>query len=170
MPRNLPTSTCPQASPTWPNCKRSRSWKFCHHRHVDRRRQCINPTSSRTFIQDLQPQREAGLNTCTIASLISPLTANIYYSAILDLSHKFHVSTNPVNLTIKVYLRFQGLAPTFIGSISDATGRRPAYTIRLTIYFMANLGLALQDSYAGLRVLRYLQSAGVVGLLRWLML
>ncbi|CZR59404.1 related to dityrosine transporter [Phialocephala subalpina] len=100
---------------------------------------------------------------CTIASLLSPLTANIYYPAILDLSHEFHVSTNLINLTITVYLVFQGLAPTFIGSISDAIGRRPAYMICFVIYFVANLGLALQDSYAGLMVLRCLQSAGSSG-------
>lgn len=53
----------------------------------------------------------------TAASGISSLTANIYYPAILDLSNEFGVSRNLINLTITVYLIFQGLAPTFISSI-----------------------------------------------------
>ncbi|KAE8453207.1 hypothetical protein EG329_011274 [Mollisiaceae sp. DMI_Dod_QoI] len=93
----------------------------------------------------------------SMAAFLSPVTANIYYPAIADLSHDFGVSTNLINLTITVFLLFQGLAPTFIGSISDAIGRRPAYLICFTIYVAANLGLALQDNYAGLMVLRCLQ-------------
>jgi MFS family permease len=55
---------------------------------------------------------------------------------------------------------FQALAPTFIGSISDKNGRRPAYLICFIIYLGANIGLALQDSYPALVVLRCLQSSG----------
>lgn len=39
-------------------------------------------------------------------------------------------------------------------------GRRPAYTVCFVIYIAANIGLALQNSYAALFVLRCLQSTG----------
>ena len=55
---------------------------------------------------------------------------------------------------------FQGIAPTFIGSISDETGRRPSYLICFVIYLGANIGLALQSSYPALFLLRCLQSSG----------
>ena len=58
---------------------------------------------------------------------------------------------------------FQGLAPSFIGSFSDAHGRRPAYIIAFIIYLGANVGLALQSSYPALMVLRCLQSSGSSG-------
>lgn len=58
---------------------------------------------------------------------------------------------------------FQGLAPSFIGSFSDGYGRRQAYIIAFVIYLGANIGLALQDSYSALMVLRCLQSAGSSG-------
>lgn len=58
---------------------------------------------------------------------------------------------------------FQGLAPSFIGSFSDAHGRRPAYIIAFVIYLGANIGLALQNSYSALMVLRCLQSSGSSG-------
>ena len=58
---------------------------------------------------------------------------------------------------------FQGLAPSFIGSFSDVYGRRPAYLICFVIYMGANIGLALQNNYAALMVLRCLQSSGSSG-------
>lgn len=57
----------------------------------------------------------------------------------------------------------QGIAPTLIAGFSDTAGRRPAYYICFTIYFAANLGLSLQNSYAALMVLRCIQSAGSSG-------
>jgi multidrug resistance protein len=50
-----------------------------------------------------------------------------------------------------------------IAGFSDTAGRRPAYIICFTVYLAANLGLALQNSYAALLVLRCLQSAGSSG-------
>lgn len=40
------------------------------------------------------------------------------------------------------------------------SGRRPAYTIGFIIYIGANIGLALQSSYAALFILRCLQATG----------
>lgn len=50
-----------------------------------------------------------------------------------------------------------------IAGFSDGAGRRPAYIICFVIYLAANLGLALQDNYAALMVLRCLQSGGSSG-------
>lgn len=49
----------------------------------------------------------------------------------------------------------------FVGSFADYTGRRPAYIICFIIYIASNIGLALQDSYAALIVLRCLQASGI---------
>lgn len=61
------------------------------------------------------------------------------------------------NDTIKI---FQGLVPTVIAGASDGLGRRPAYIICFIIYTAANIGLALQDQYVALLILRMVQSAG----------
>lgn len=50
-----------------------------------------------------------------------------------------------------------------IAGFSDRAGRRPAYMICFILYMGANLGLALQNNYAALLVLRCLQSAGSSG-------
>ena len=70
-----------------------------------------------------------------------------------------------LNTTIRAdayYLRqiFQGLAPAFIGELADTAGRRPAYFFCFVVYIAANVGLALQNSYAALFLLRCLQSTG----------
>lgn len=48
----------------------------------------------------------------------------------------------------------------FIGDFADKAGRRPAYLLCFLIYIAADIGLALQNNYAALFVLRCLQSAG----------
>ncbi len=50
-----------------------------------------------------------------------------------------------------------------IAGFSDKAGRRPAYAICFAIYIVANLALALQNSYVALLILRMLQSAGSSG-------
>lgn len=57
----------------------------------------------------------------------------------------------------------QGIAPAFIGGFSDRSGRRPTYLVCFVIYAAANIGLALQNNYAALVVLRCLQAAGGSG-------
>lgn len=81
---------------------------------------------------------------------------------------------------------FQGIAPTIFGDFGDMAGRRPAFILAVFIYIFgwflnlefysryrlanlffqtANLGLALQDNYAALMVLRCMQSGGSSGTL-----
>nr|A0A348HAY7.1 RecName: Full=MFS-type transporter phiL; AltName: Full=Phomoidride biosynthesis cluster protein L [fungal sp. ATCC 74256]BBG28509.1 putative transporter [fungal sp. ATCC 74256] len=55
---------------------------------------------------------------------------------------------------------FQGLSPTFVGSLSDTIGRRPVYIFCFVTYIAANVGLALSNSFIALLLLRCLQSTG----------
>ncbi|KAK5937334.1 hypothetical protein PMZ80_010340 [Knufia obscura] len=100
----------------------------------------------------------------TLGACFSHFTANIYFPAIDTISRALRVSVSEVNLTITTYLIFQGIAPSFISAIADEYGRRPAYVVGFTIYMLANLGLGLNNSYAGLLVLRCIQSCGCSGL------
>ncbi|ODA77697.1 hypothetical protein RJ55_06299 [Drechmeria coniospora] len=101
----------------------------------------------------------------TIASIMSPMTANIYYPALDDVAQGLHVSVALINLTLTTYMVFQGLSPTIFGDFGDMAGRRPAFILAFTIYLVANVGLALQRDYAALMILRCLQSAGSSGTL-----
>lgn len=99
----------------------------------------------------------------TWAAFLSPTSANIYFPALNPLKEELHVSTTLINLTLTSYMIFQGLAPTILGDLADMAGRRPAYILAFLIYIGANIGLALQDSYAALIILRCLQSTGSSG-------
>ncbi|AEO69113.1 b678dddd-d512-439b-891c-5d6061285b37 [Thermothielavioides terrestris] len=97
------------------------------------------------------------------AGFFSPISANIYFPALNSLSRDYGVSATLINLTVTVYMIFQGLAPSFTGSLSDNVGRRPIYFMCFVIYIGANIGLALQHSFAALMVLRCVQSSGSSG-------
>jgi hypothetical protein len=94
------------------------------------------------------------------AGFFSPVSANIYYPALNSLAKDLNVSDSLINLTITSYMIFQGLAPTVFGDLADAAGRRPAYVIGFLIYLCANIGLALQNNFAALFILRCVQSTG----------
>lgn len=97
------------------------------------------------------------------AAFISPTSANIYFPALNSLQTDLNVSSTLINLTLTSYMIFQGLAPTIFGDLADMAGRRPAYTLAFIIYLGANIGLAFQNSYAALFILRCLQSTGSSG-------
>ncbi|KAF4264004.1 hypothetical protein CNMCM8812_003759 [Aspergillus fumigatus] len=99
----------------------------------------------------------------SFAAIISPISSSIYFPALNSLAKDLNVSVSLINITITTYLIFQGIAPSFIANFADTHGRRPAYLICFTIYLAANIGLAVQDSYASLLVLRCLQSSGGSG-------
>ena len=96
----------------------------------------------------------------SISATFSGLSSFIYYPAITALSESLHVSIEAINLTITAYLVTSGIAPAFLGDLADRMGRRPITILAMTLCFTANLGLAIQNKYAALLILRCLQSAG----------
>ena len=56
-----------------------------------------------------------------------------------------------------------GIAIAVMGDLADMTGRRIVYLLAFGIYLVANIGLAVQTSWAALFLLRMLQSAGGAG-------
>ena len=56
-----------------------------------------------------------------------------------------------------------GIAPAIIGDMADMTGRRIVYLLTIGLYCVANVGLAVQNSWTALFVLRMLHSAGGAG-------
>ncbi|KAL1932432.1 hypothetical protein VTP01DRAFT_8110 [Rhizomucor pusillus] len=96
----------------------------------------------------------------SFAGLLSPLSANTYFPALPVIEEELDTTTELVNVTVTVYMIFQGLSPTFWGSLADRWGRRPVYLETMAVYIGANVGLALAPSYAALLVLRMLQAFG----------
>ncbi|KAK4237439.1 hypothetical protein C8A03DRAFT_16018, partial [Achaetomium macrosporum] len=67
-------------------------------------------------------------------ALASSLTANIYFPLLDLLAERYGVSTQAINLTITLFMVFQGIAPSFWSPLSDSWGRRPVYLATFTIY------------------------------------
>ncbi|KAI9760344.1 MAG: hypothetical protein M4579_001748 [Chaenotheca gracillima] len=99
----------------------------------------------------------------SFSAMFSGLSSFIYYPAITALSRSLRVSVELINLTITFYQIVSGVAPSILGDLADHTGRRPVTLFAFVIYLAANLGLAVQDSYTALALLRCLQSVAASG-------
>ncbi|KAF5978775.1 major facilitator superfamily transporter [Fusarium bulbicola] len=108
-------------------------------------------------------QRKLIILTASFASLLSPLSSQIYLPALDTIAKDLNVTNSQVNLSITTHLVLQAIAPTFTAQLSDTAGRRPLYMACFVLYMAANLGLALQNNCAALLVLRCFQSAGSSG-------
>ena len=98
-----------------------------------------------------------------MAGFFSPFSAFIYFPALKTIAKSLSVSLELTNITVTMYLIVQGIVPSIFGDLSEGLGRRPVYLLVFIIYIAASIGLACQNSYAGLLVLRMLQSAGSSG-------
>lgn len=108
-------------------------------------------------------QRQYIIFMASFGGFFSPLSANIYFPALNAIAKDLKVSSGVINLTLTSYMIFQGLAPSIFGDLGDMVGRRPAYILGFIIYIGANVGLALQNNYAALLILRCVQSTGSSG-------
>ncbi|KAF2765115.1 MFS general substrate transporter [Teratosphaeria nubilosa] len=97
-----------------------------------------------------------------LAGLFSPLPANIFFPAIPQLAADFHRSTEDINLTVTIYLVFQGISPMLWGPLGDRVGRRPIFLLCLVVLIGSSIGLALTptSAYWLLMFLRCFQSGG----------
>lgn len=102
-------------------------------------------------------------NTASFGAMFSTLSSYIYFPALVPMANDLGVSVSLINLTVTSYLIVAGIAPAFMGDLADQGGRRPAYILMFTLVATSNIGLALQNSYAALFVLRMVQSAGASG-------
>jgi MFS family permease len=93
----------------------------------------------------------------TLSSLIY-----FYFPALSLIALDLHTGIEGVNLTVTSYLIASAVIPSIIAPVANLTGCRPIYMITFSIYIIANIGLVLQKSLAGLKLLRVVQSVGVL--------
>ncbi|ESK88355.1 major facilitator superfamily [Moniliophthora roreri MCA 2997] len=120
------------------------------------------PETKRPY--SIYTKREKWILVIMIASsgLFSPLTANVYFPAIPTLARVFNKSVELINLTVTMYMVFQGISPMLFGTLADNVGRRLIYATCLLILCLSCVGLALvpTNAYWLLLLLRCIQSAG----------
>ncbi|CEL56102.1 putative transporter AQR1 OS=Saccharomyces cerevisiae (strain ATCC 204508 / S288c) GN=AQR1 PE=1 SV=1 [Rhizoctonia solani AG-1 IB] len=97
-----------------------------------------------------------------LAGLFSPLASSVYFPAIPTMADAFNKSIELINLTVTMYMVFQGISPMLWGGLADRFGRRPVYLACLSLLLLSCVGLALvpTNAYWLLMVLRCFQAAG----------
>lgn len=100
-----------------------------------------------------------------IASIASPLSANIYLPLLPVLQTQYRSSAQAINLTLTLYVVIQAVMPAFFAPAADAHGRRLISIITYIIFTAASLGLAINDisgnrSYVALILLRAMSALG----------
>ncbi|CAI7630401.1 unnamed protein product [Penicillium manginii] len=96
----------------------------------------------------------------SLAAIFSPLSSNIYFPALGEISRELDISMSLATLTVTVYMIVQGIAPSFWGSFSDVIGRRSIFIGTFIVYMIANIALGVSTNYAQLMAFRAIQAAG----------
>lgn len=97
------------------------------------------------------------------AGWFSTASSFIYFPAIPFMAHDMGVSIQKINLTVTSYMIASGIFPAITGNTADIFGRRIVLLASLAVYTIANIGIAVQRSFAALFMLRMLQSAAISG-------
>ncbi|RAK81365.1 MFS general substrate transporter [Aspergillus fijiensis CBS 313.89] len=111
---------------------------------------CVISTPRKIFI----------ITLTSLAMIATMIATNIVLPVLPILQQNYGVSTTQMNLLVTVFSLVQGITPALMSSLSDLQGRRLAWMLTLALYTAANIGLALQNSYPALIILRCLQSLG----------
>ncbi|KAI9742143.1 MAG: hypothetical protein M1818_004043 [Claussenomyces sp. TS43310] len=96
----------------------------------------------------------------SLAGFFSPLSSNIYFPALTQISESIGVSLSLVSLTVTVYMIVQGIAPSFWGPLSDTKGRRIVFIWTFVVYLISNIALAFSNNIVALMVFRGIQAGG----------
>lgn len=101
----------------------------------------------------------------SVSALWSPISNSIYFPALPTLKRDYHVSQELMNVTMIVYLVFQGVTPAIVSGFADSIGRRPLIMLSLLIYIGVCIGISQTNVFWLLTVLRCFQAAGVAPLI-----
>lgn len=99
------------------------------------------------------------------AGWFSTASSFIYFPAIPFMARDMGVSIQKINITVTSYMIASGIFPAITGNAADRYGRRIIFLASLAVYTIANIGIAVQRSFAALFMLRMLQSAAISGMI-----
>ncbi|MDO4443086.1 MAG: MFS transporter [Slackia sp.] len=109
-----------------------------------------------------QPRLGAGglLVLLVAASLITPLSLDMYTPAVPGMAQYFHTDVSLVNLTLVGYYAFFALGMLVFGPLSDKHGRRPILLAGVGLYSLASAACALSPAIGFLIAARIAQAVG----------
>lgn len=94
------------------------------------------------------------------ASLITPLSLDMYTPAVPGMADYFDTDVSLVNMTLVGYYAFFALGMLVFGPLSDKHGRRPVLLAGVGLYSIASAACALSPTIEALIVARIAQALG----------
>ncbi|GMG27963.1 unnamed protein product [Ambrosiozyma monospora] len=83
---------------------------------------------------------------CSVG-LVSCISMPIYWVALTEIQHDFHITEEQTNLTVTAYLVLQAISPMIFSNAGDSFGRRPVILTCLIGGVAVNVGLAVTNAY-----------------------
>ncbi|CAE6437019.1 unnamed protein product [Rhizoctonia solani] len=134
-----------------------------YNQNTDKEKETLEPVNSeKPFSIYTKREKWYMVGMAALAGLFSPLASSVYFPAIPTMADAFGKSIQLINLTVTMYMVFQGISPMLWGGLADRFGRRPIYLLCLSLLLLSCVGLALvpTSAYWLLMVLRCFQAAG----------
>lgn len=115
-----------------------------------------------TWLVKPQPRLGAGglLVLLVAASLITPLSLDMYTPAVPGMAAYFDTDVSLVNLTLVGYYAFFALSMLVFGPLSDKHGRRPVLLAGVGLYSLSSAACALSPTIEFLIAARIAQALG----------
>lgn len=111
-----------------------------------------------------KPQRKLGptglIFLMVFASLMAPLSLDMYTPAVPHMSEYLNTTESLVNLTLAGYFLFFAIGLLVFGPISDRRGRKPVLLVGIISYTVASAGCALSFNIGMLILFRLIQAMG----------
>ena len=112
----------------------------------------------------VRPQKNLGPLGLTVllvvASLMTPLSLDMYTPAVPHMAEHFNADAGTVNLTLVGYFLFFAVGLLVFGPLSDRCGRRPVLLAGMAAYTVASMLCALSFDIWMLVAFRVLQALG----------
>lgn len=96
-----------------------------------------------------------------VCTMVGPFAANAYQPGFIQLGAELGISRAAVQQTLSIYLVAYATGSLFIGSISDAYGRKRVLVLGLLFFSLASLAASFANSFEMLIVCRVLMGLGV---------
>ena len=100
------------------------------------------------------------LTLLVVASLITPLSLDMYTPAVPHMTDHFNTNASTVNLTLVGYYLFFSIGLLIFGPISDKHGRRPILIGGMAVYTVGSALCAMATSIWALIAFRVVEALG----------
>lgn len=95
-----------------------------------------------------------------VATFLAAYSAGSYSISAESLQAKWHVSSTAFQTGVTTWCVGFAASPMFLAPLSELNGRRPVFLFSGFMFFVAQIGCAVTDSFAGMLVARFFVGAG----------